>query len=68
MRVDVGLGEIITFEQKRCALGLGAGVGQAVAKIEPRRVSPFAVSLETFDRQSTNLFIDWELGQSHLRR
>ena len=60
-RLDVSLREIVAFEQQRRAVSLRAGVGEAVAKIELRGVPALAVSLETFDREAPDAFIDWRL-------
>ena len=44
---DVGVGEIAAFEQEPRAVKLGAGVGQAIAEIEPRPAfAAFAVALD----------------------
>ena len=62
-RVD----EIVAFEQQCGAVSLCAGIGEAVAKIEVRRMPALAVSLETFDRTAPDAFIDGKLGDFTLQ-
>src|SRR6185437_12664384 len=60
--------EIVAFEQQCGAVSLCAGVGKAVAKIELRRMPALAVSLETFDREAPDAFIDGKLGDFTLQK
>src|SRR5204863_5509549 len=54
-RRDVGLREVVALEQQRYAERPRAGIGKAVAHVEPRRMPPPAISLERPDRTAPDL-------------
>ncbi len=66
-RIDVGQREVVALEQKPDAVGFGAGVGEAVAEIELRRMPPFSKSLETIDCQPPDAFVYGNLGDAALK-
>jgi hypothetical protein len=67
-RFNISTRKILAFEKQRCAMSFRAGIGEAIAEIKLRRVSTFAVSLETFDRQPTDTFVDSKLGDFTLQK
>jgi hypothetical protein len=66
-RLNIGSRKILAFEQESCAMGFRAGVGEAITEIKLGRMSALAISVEAFDRQPTDAFVDGNLVNLGLR-
>ena len=62
MALDIGLREVVAFEEQRLVQRPRQGVGKAVAKVEAGRMASFPVFLETLTCELRLVFIHRRQG------